>query len=483
MTGAREHPPAEPRGSASPAREGAPAAPVAHPAVANAVRVNPASIALLKVETGLRQVRTFKELTYFIANEMRPVARAQQVFVVSVARGARHRLRTEAVSSLSTIDRAAPLVVAIEHRLSTIARDRGLKELFEFDASGAGEADASDALSHYPLGHLMWVPFSDLDGALLGGMLLARAQPWSEADVALAHHLGGAASFAWLAVSPNRRRGRLAAVLPRRVLVMAGVASAALLFVPVSMSALAPVEVAPRGAHVVTAGIDGVVEAVDIDPNAPVAAGDVLVRIADTQLRNRAEIASREVVVAEAEARKAAQLAFVDIRGRHDLALAQAELDLKRAERDYAKDLLERATVRAGAAGIAVFGDKKDLIGKPVAMGEKLMEIVDPSALEFRIDLGAADAIVLKEGARVTVFLDSDPLSPVEARLVRADYRARVRDNQQLAFRLVAEVPPEKERALRLGVRGTAEIYSEKVPLGFYLLRRPIASLRQMIGW
>ncbi len=51
------------------------------------------------------------------------------------------------------------------------------------------------------------------------------------------------------------------------------------------MSALAPVEVAPKGATVVTAGVDGVVDSVEIDPNTNVVEKDVLVRISDTVWR------------------------------------------------------------------------------------------------------------------------------------------------------------------------------------------------------
>lgn len=443
-------------------------------------KTDSAAAALLRLEAGLRQLRSFREIAYYAANETRTPLRAQQVFFVVAEGRPPAKLRIDAISSLTTVDRTAPLVQALEQRLAAMRDNAGLTAPREFDSAAA--SGARDALSEYPLSHMLWLPCLGLENELLGGLVLARAQPWTESEITIARHVASAISFAWLAVAPTHRGRRWPALPSRRTLALTTAVVAALLCIPVSMSALAPVEVAPRDALVVTAGVDGVVEVVEPSPNANVAPGDVLVRLADVVLRNRAEIAERDVLVAEASVRKASQLAFVDLRGRHDLALAQADLELKMAERDYARDMLERATVKAERGGVVVFGDKKDLVGKPVAVGEKLMEIVDPKALEFRIDLPAADAIVLKAGARVTVFLDSDPLSPIDARLVRADYRARVRETQALAFRLVAEVPPGREQTLRLGVRGTAQVYSEKVPLGFYLLRRPIASLRQMFG-
>lgn len=261
---------------------------------------------------------------------------------------------------------------------------------------------------------------------------------------------------------------------------VAGLA-ALLLAVPVPMSALAPVEVSPRNPFVVSSAVDGVVKSVEVDPNVAVKAGQLLVRLSDTVLRNRAEIAEREVAVAETKFKRASQLAFSDARGRHDMAIARSELELKLAERDYARDLLARTEIRAERDGVAFFADRKDLVGRPVVIGEKLMEVADPAVSEFRIDLPVTDAVVLHAGARIKVFLDADPLRPLEAKLERASYKAAVSEGQQLAFRLVGRAV-DPAASVRLGSRGTAQIFSDRVPLGFFLFRRPISALRQWIG-
>ena len=102
---------------------------------------------------------------------------------------------------------------------------------------------------------------------------------------------------------------------------------------------------------------------------------------------------------------------------------------------------------------------------------------------EFRFKTDERLGHLLKDRALVRVFLDTDPLNPVRARLVRADKRATVRENQTLAFRLVAEAEdPLVSSRLLLGARGTAQVYSDNVPLGFYLFRLPISAVRQWIG-
>jgi multidrug resistance efflux pump len=154
-------------------------------------------------------------------------------------------------------------------------------------------------------------------------------------------------------------------------------------------------------------------------------------------------------------------------------------VEQKRAERDYARELLARTEVRAERDGIAVFAAAQRGIGRPVQTGERLMEIADPNQAELRIDLAVADALDFQPGAEVGLFLDSDPLHRHDARLQRLAYEAQALSSGQIAYRLdaeFAEVPP------RIGLRGTAKLYGERVPLALFLLRRPLAALRQTLG-
>lgn len=438
-----------------------------------------AAVALLKLEDNLRQTRSRQELAYFLANEVRTLTRAQQIVVMSRTAGG--GFSVDAVTAVTMVDRSVPMIGWLEAVIDALGRKHGLAKPHEFEAS-AFATEAGSYGAGYPLRNLLWIPILDLDGKVMGGMLQARTQPWTEPEIAIGKHLAGAAAHTGLALDQRGKGWTRRIGLSRRAAVLATVALAAASCLPVSMSALAPVEVTSRDAFIVTAGVDGVVESVAVDPNASVANGVVLVRIADTVLRNRLEVAEREVAVAHSKHKKAAQLAFVDMRGRQDLALAQAELELKLTELDFAREMLARTEIKADREGVAFYSDRKDLIGRPVAAGEKLMEVADPKAVRFRIDLPVAEAIVLGEGARVKVFLDSDPLWPIEARVVRTDYQARVRDGQPLAFRLVAEGTAPLPATARLGVRGTAQVYGDRVALVYFLLRRPIAAVRQWSG-
>ena len=92
--------------------------------------------------------------------------------------------------------------------------------------------------------------------------------------------------------------------------------------------------------------------------------------------------------------------------------------------------------------------------------------------------------MLIEDGARVKIYLDSDPLRPIEAHLLRAGYQAEKTDGSTLAFRLAARADDAQAlHQLRIGTRGTAQVYGGKVPLLFYVLRRPITVARQTLGW
>lgn len=442
---------------------------------------NPAFAALqllLRVENDVRAAGNLRELQILMANETRKLSRSRQIFVVR--RWTQGRFKVVAVSSVATTESNAPLNQSIEKLLTCIERDGRLVESLELNVEAYSGEDIG-AFESYPLRELLWTPLKGRDGTIFAGLLQARETPWSERDKVVSERLAGTYAHAWRALVGRREFGLRRLLTPR----MGTLAAAAVLlamFIPVPMSALAPAEIVARQPGVVAAPIDGVIDKVLVAPNTVVKAGEPLISFADTMLRNKFEIAEREVLVASARLKRSNQLAFESERGRHELGIARAELALRIAERDYARDLLEKAVVRAKRAGIVIYRDKKDLIGKPVAVGERLMELADPKRLLMRIDMPVADGQLLKPGAATRVFLDSDPLRPLSAKVVRADYQARAHDGSSVTFRALAELNLEGHERPRLGVRGTAQVYGSEVPLGFYLFRRPITAARQWLG-
>lgn len=456
----------------------APKAPAKLPAGQSTPDDKQALMQLLAIEAEAREAKSGDELFALVANEARKLTRARQIFVLRSKTG---DLEVSAVSALATVDRTTPLIQWIERTMARLASEVGAAQTREFKLSAYSEKTDQSA-NTYPMPEALWVPFMDRSAAVLGGMLLTREVPWNERDTLVAERLGATFGHAYLSLLNTShpfawlKPGKRAAAIAASVFAFVAVT-------PVSLTTLAPAEVAASKPFIVSAPIEGVIEGIPVDQNAVVKKGQKLIQFTDTALRNRLEVAEREVLVADAKLKTTTQIAFSDIRGKHELAVTRAELALKTAERDYARDLLAKTVINAERDGVAVFGNKNELLGRPVVIGERLMEIADPAQIEFRIDVPVADSIILKEGARVKVFLDSDPLHSIEGQVIRSDYLARVNDGIQLSFRVVASLQAEPGKVLpRLGARGTAQIYGQQVPLLFYLLRRPFSTLRQWTG-
>jgi Barrel-sandwich domain of CusB or HlyD membrane-fusion len=433
---------------------------------------------LLRVEGEARGVKSVGELAILIANETRKFTRARQIFVV--AKSGRGAFQVEAVTALTKVDRDVPLIQWIERTVARLSADVGLSEVREFVLHAYGEPKDPTAVT-YPLREAMWVPLKDRAGQVFAGFLMVREEPWKPNDMSISLRLSVTYAQAWYWLVTSRSV-RPAFQIDRRRVVIGTAAALVLLLLPVHLTTLAPMEVGARDQTLVTAAIDGVIEDIPVAANSAVGAGQSLVRFADTTLRNKLAVAEREVQVGDARVKKTMLLAVNDIRGRQELAVAQGELTVKIAERDYARDLLERGHITAPKAGIVMFGEKRDLIGKPVTVGEKIMEIADPARVEIRIDVPVGDAIILGREARAKIFLDSDPLNPLEARVLRSDYQAKQRETGVLVFRVIAEFVDGQGVPPRLGIRGTAQLYGDRVPLVYVVLRRPIAALRQWTG-
>ena len=357
---------------------------------------------LLRVEAEARQAPTEAALSHLIANETRGLARARQAFVIRQASSRAFKVQT--VSSLATVDHNAPVIQWVQRLMLGLRRDKGTSDIAEFALPAY--ADAADSTTNsYPFPNFLWVPLWSRDEPGRDGVLLARETPWLEADRRIAARLAETYGHAVLLHRSRPRRMRMR--LPLRATTLAGLAAViAAGFIPVPMTALAPLEVMARDPQTVTMPVEGIIQQVLVEPNAAVVPGQRLVQLVDTIPRNKLELAEREVLVAEAKLEKASSLSFSDARGRHELGIARAELALRTAERDYARALLGKTVIVAAKAGIAVFSDRKELEGKPLAVGEKVMLIADPKAVELKVDLAVADSVVLAPGTRAKAFLD-----------------------------------------------------------------------------
>ena len=436
---------------------------------------------LLQLEKDIRHADNIDKFNFLVVNDARRLIEFHQAVLWKLEPSGQASIK--AVSGLAEFDRNAPYIIWLKKVFRHLLKQPDARQPHPIGREALPPA-LHDGWSEWSLGRCLWCPILTPSGKLLGGLWLNRKREWEPGEIALLEHLCDAYGHAWSALTGHQQtwRERLSHRLHTRK-VRWGIAATivVLLLLPVHQTVLAPAEVIAYQPDIVSAPLDGVIKTFHVEPNTVVTKGDLLFSMDDTTLRNRHEIALKAVAVAQANYMRSAQKAFTDEESKAELALLNAQVEEKSAEVSYTAELLEKIHVRAEHSGIAVFSDPNDWLGKPVVVGEKVLTLADPEDAELQIQLPVDDAINLETGAKVRMFLNIDPTRPLGATLRQASYEAEITPEDILAFRLKASFDADTPLP-RMGLKGTAKIYGNKVPLFYYLMRRPIGALRQTLG-
>ena len=436
--------------------------------------------ALTHLEGQIRAAKTVQELHFLSVNETRRLIPYGQAFLLSPSGPAKEACRVLSASSVAVVDRDAPMIVWLEQAGQALSHAAASRHQPTVVTEDMLPHSLHRGWREFVQGHVFWCPLEHPDETVLGAWWFERDFAWQENDVAIVHRLAGSYAYAWKALSKKEQNWSKKIKRPTWWLVP--VALIAALCFPVRMSAVAPVKVTAKDPTVVSAPMDGVIADVLVQPNQLIEAGTSLFRYDDTNLRNQYRIAEKQLAVAEAEHSLAVQAGFGDPERKADAPLKEVEADLRQTELDYAREMLDQVEVKASSPGLILYSDKSDWVGRPVTVGERIMEIADPKQVELRIDLPVADAIVLNEGADAVVFLNALPLESLAATVVHTSYHAEVLPGDILAYRIKARLVRSDSR-VHIGWQGTAKIFGQRGPLAYLLLRRPLTAVRQWVGW
>lgn len=422
--------------------------------------------------------RAEAELRFLLLNDSRQVFEYRQAALWAEAGG------VESLSGVLEPERNAPYVQFLTGLAERMARSGTAARCFEpsdFPAESRGQWN--ELLPRY----LLWLPFIR-DGQPMG-LLLAREAPFPESEITMLTHWVAlwASTCEALAWRSRRRsllhRGALASW--RRKAVRKAVTAFLLVcvfFIPVPLTILAPGELVPARAEIVRAPQDGTLGEFFVQPNEKVRAGDALFRYDQSALLSRLEIAKQELATARAEYRQATQRALTDPAAKALLVPILGRIQQSRAEVEYLDLELGRSTVLAPSDGIVLMEDPSEWNGRPVMTGERILRLARLDDVEVEAWVGLGDALPLPVAATVTLYPDSSPLQPVRASLRYFSHEAQARPNGAYAYRIRA-TPLEVGTVHRVGTKGTARIGSGRVPLVYWLLRRPLAYLRAQTGW
>jgi HlyD family secretion protein len=447
--------------------------------------------ALLDLSRRARQAGSVAELRFLLVNDSHALASYRQAALWWSDQG------VQALSGVVQIEANAPyaqwLDRVCEHCAQVHAEPQALS------ATDLPSELAQHWADWLPV-NVLWLPLNGStpspgnQSVPSGGLLLARDLPWTAQETGLLFEWLGTWLHAWRALAkpstgtwrgwfrkcrqwlgpqtgqPWWKQSRLrwaAAVL-------------AVLAVPVRLTVLAPGELVPASPMVIRAPLDGVVDVFHVQPNQMVKKGQPLFGFDEALIQSRLEVAAQTLATAETEYRQTSQQALVDAKFRAQLATLTGKIEEKRAEVDYLSEQLNRSRVPAPQDGVVLFDDPSEWIGRPVAVGERIMRIADPADTEVEAWLPLADAIALAPDAPVTLYLNASPLAPVSAQVRYQAHDAVQRPDGGYAYRVRARL--DQPTSHRVGLKGTAKLHGGWVPLAYWMLRRPLASARTVLG-
>jgi Biotin-lipoyl like/HlyD family secretion protein len=453
---------------------------------------NPAASyqAFVHLEERARAAKSVRELLFSLANESWQLLGQRQAFIWDSRADNHSRLRV--VSGIAQLGEDSPFTVWLKRLGAWLAKQLKKQPGAQYISIDDIHPSLQEGWKEWMPDYLFVVPLLIPQRGQQAIIAYALDEGLDDTQAELAQRLTDAYGHAWAALEPKVKPGLFSRgysgwrSAPRKLIgpTLALLAICAM-FIPIRLSVLANAEIIALDAGVISAPLDGVIKTFHVQPNQAVKKDDPLFTLDETSLKNRREVAFKQLQVAKADANAAQQKSFENETSRSELAGLNGRVAERQAELAAVEDQFSRILVRAPAAGVIVFGDINDWLGKPVTTGERVALLADPKDAGVLVWLPVSEAINLDAGAEIKLYLQVAPLKPLIATLTQTSYQAVLSPEGISAYRLKAQLKltnAEEQALARIGLKGTAKIYGEKASLGYYLFRRPIAFVRELTG-
>jgi len=151
-----------------------------------------------------------------------------------------------------------------------------------------------------------------------------------------------------------------------------------------------------------------------------------------------------------------------------EMRIAKAKLAQAEAQLNLYRERLQRVRITAPIDGVIIKGDLSRAIGSPVQRGQVLYEIAPVNEFKLIIQVPEKSIRFVKAGQTGTLRLSAMPQESI-AFLVTSVASVYSEHQQDIAYRVEAEIIPDSAQGLRPGMSGYAKIQTEKKPYGWLI--------------
>jgi hypothetical protein len=386
-----------------------------------------------------------------------------------------------AQSGIAELDLHAPTNIWLIETINKIRGSAKAKEMHSINFMDTHKDEISDRKWPESLPHFaVWCPLLTKSDELTGGLIFFRDTEFSEPEIKMLTWLIASYQYTWRILEKPMRIPSWKKLKSRRYSIALLIILFTIMLFPIRLSVLAMGTVTPKDPIMINAPMQGVIKSFAVNPGEYVTQGQLLALLDKTDLQATVSVSTKDLQLTQSKLRTAINEGMDNPESRSEIPVLQAQLAIDNARLQYAKELLKKADMTSPITGFVIFDSKEDLLGQPVHTGEKILIVADPKRVQLKISLAVSDVIHLNPGDKGQFFLYGQ-LTGIPVTLRTLGYNAKLMPNKILAYELIADFNDLKNMP-QLGATGTVKLYGQRVPVIYYLLRRPLQALRQRFG-
>lgn len=251
--------------------------------------------------------------------------------------------------------------------------------------------------------------------------------------------------------------------------------------IKIPLRIVAPCEIVAKDSILITAPLEGIIENIAVNPGDYVNKGDELFHYDREAPLQGLEVARKQVEILISEIKRASTLGFNDPKVLKDLAILTVKLEKEKLNLELAEYYASQLDVKAPEAGVVMLDNPDEWRGNPVKIGEKVLAISDPDKSKIRMWIPEGDNVAIDPEKSVKIYLNISPETSYSASLTYIANESFISEKGVSSFISEADWR-RKPKEIRFGLKGTAVLYGEKVSLLYYVIRKPWAYLRDVLG-
>ncbi|SLN40702.1 HlyD family efflux transporter periplasmic adaptor subunit [Roseisalinus antarcticus] len=427
-----------------------------------------------------------------LVNELQSILACDQVSIGMVRGRSSPRVRLLAMSYSAWFKRRSSLVEGLENAMDEVL-DQGAAVAYPPTETLARAVSIAhgDHVRGSQTSHILSVPMQD-EARTVGVLTVERREgaAFDDRELRIAQSVAALIGPVLELKRRNRRwiGGRLVEKLGHALGVVLGPRRLSWKLLAVGLIALAVAAATVRGPFRISAEavLRGEVQRAAVAPSQgfiaeapmragdPVAAGDLLARLDDRDLRLEELRWTSEIDRLVAQSRSALAEG-----AREEVAYLEAQVRQARAQKALVDAQLARTEIRAPFDGLIVSGDLSQRLGAPVQQGEVLFEIAPLDSYRVEVFLDERDLRFVTEGMEGQLILKSRPDDGRGFRITRITPVSETREGANTFLAEAELTGPIAE--LRPGMEGSAKVEAGRALYVWSWTRRLRDWLRQTI--